>query len=70
MKISDIRNSIKNSISGEVLWDEEILKFYSVDASLYQIIPKIVVIPKTEKDVISVVKFAKKNSENRQQTDS
>jgi FAD/FMN-containing dehydrogenase len=61
MKISEIRNSLQNLILGEVLWDEEILKFYSVDASLYQIIPKVVVIPKTEKDVISVVKFANKN---------
>ena len=43
------------------MWEDEILKFYSVDASLYQIIPKVVVIPKTEKDVISVVKFANKN---------
>lgn len=61
MKILEIRNSLQNLISGDVLWDKEILKFYSVDASLYQIIPKVVVIPKTEKDVISVVKFANKN---------
>ena len=61
MNISEIRNSLQNLISGEVLWDKEILKFYSVDASMYQIFPKVVVIPKTEKDVISVVKFAYKN---------
>lgn len=61
MKILEICNSLKNLISGDILWDKEILKFYSVDASTYQIIPKIVVIPKIEKDVISVVKFANKN---------
>jgi FAD/FMN-containing dehydrogenase len=61
MEISEIRNSLQKLISGDVLWEDEILKFYSVDASLYQIIPKVVVIPKTEKDVISVVKFANKN---------
>ena len=61
MRISEIRNSLQSLISGEVLWDKEILKFYSVDASLYQIIPKVVVVPKTEKDVILVVKFANKN---------
>jgi FAD/FMN-containing dehydrogenase len=61
MKISEIRNCLQKLISGDVLWDNEILKFYSVDASLYQIIPKVVVIPKTEKDVIAVVKFANKN---------
>ncbi|MDH3617515.1 MAG: FAD-binding oxidoreductase [Nitrosopumilus sp.] len=61
MKSSEIRLALKKLISGEVLWDEEILKFYSVDASLYQVIPKVIVIPKTEKDVISIVKFAHKN---------
>ncbi len=61
MKISEIRKSLQNLIAGEVLWDKEILKFYSVDASLYQIIPTLVIIPRTEKDVISVVKFANKN---------
>jgi len=60
MKISKIRETLKEIISGQVLWDEEILRYYSVDASSYQIIPKIVVIPKNESDVISLVKFAKK----------
>jgi FAD/FMN-containing dehydrogenase len=62
MKISEIRRILQKLISGDVLWDEEILKFYSVDASLYQVIPKVIVIPKTEKDVISIVKFANKNN--------
>jgi len=61
MKISQIRNSLKNLVSGEVLWDDETLRYYSVDASLYQIIPKVIVIPKKEKDVIAVVKFASKH---------
>lgn len=61
MKISEIRKSLQNLITGDVWWDDEILKFYSVDASLYQIIPKVVIIPNTEKEVISVVKFANKN---------
>ncbi len=61
MEISKIRNCLQKLNSGDVLWDHEILKFYSVDSSLFQVIPKVVVIPKTEKDVISVVKFANKN---------
>ena len=61
MKVLQIRHSLQKLISGDVLWDDEILKFYSVDASMYQIIPKVVVIPKMEKDVISVIKFANKN---------
>jgi glycolate oxidase len=61
MKVSEIRKTLKDLISGEVLWDKEILNFYSVDASLYQIIPKVVIIPNTEEEVASAVKFAKKN---------
>ena len=60
MRVSKIRNSLQKLISGEVLWEKDILKFYSVDASMYQIIPKVVVIPKTEKDVITTVQFANK----------
>ncbi|QUC65307.1 FAD-binding oxidoreductase [Nitrosopumilus sp. K4] len=60
MKISKIRNGLKKIIKGEVIWEKDILNYYSVDASSYQILPKIVVIPKNESDVISLVKFAKK----------
>ncbi len=61
MKLLEIRHTLQKLISGDVFWDPEILKFYSVDASMYKIIPKVVVMPKTENDVISVVKFANKN---------
>ncbi len=61
MIFSKIRLVLKKSISGDVLWDKEILNSYSVDASFYQVYPKIVVIPNTEKDVITVVKFAYQN---------
>jgi FAD/FMN-containing dehydrogenase len=60
MKIQEIRDLLKNDISGQVLWDKEILNYYSVDASSYRIIPKVVVIPRNEKDVIKVIKIAKK----------
>jgi FAD/FMN-containing dehydrogenase len=61
MKTLEIRKSLRKLISGDVLWDKDILNFYSVDSSLYQVTPKVVVIPATEEDVVSVVKFAKKN---------
>jgi len=60
MKISEIQKSLENIISGDVFWDKDILNYYSVDASSYQVIPKVVVIPRNEKDVINVVKIAKK----------
>ncbi|MBS3925826.1 MAG: FAD-binding oxidoreductase [Nitrosarchaeum sp.] len=60
MKSSELQKSLKNVISGDVFCDKEILNYYSVDASGYQIIPKIIVIPKNEQDVINTVKIAKK----------
>ncbi|MCE9653589.1 MAG: FAD-binding oxidoreductase [Nitrosarchaeum sp.] len=60
MKILALHKSLKNIISGDVFWDKEILNYYSVDASSYQIIPKAVVIAKNEQDVINVIKIAKK----------
>ena len=61
MKILEIRRSLKKIIKGDVLWDDEILNYYSVDSSSFQIKPNVVVIPRTEKEVISVIKFANKN---------
>ena len=61
MKVSIIRAKLKKLILGKVLWDKEILDYYSVDSSSYKIRPKVIVIPKNRRDVISVVKFAKKN---------
>lgn len=51
---------LESKIQGEVSSTREFREFYSVDASSYKIIPKIVVIPKNETDVINAVKIAKK----------
>lgn len=61
MKISKIRFLLKSLIKGEVLWDQDILNYYSVDSSFYQVVPKIVVIPESERDVITTVKIANQN---------
>ena len=55
-----ILKTLQSIIQGEVYTGKEFLEFYSVDASSYQIIPKIVVIPKNEKDVINIIKIARK----------
>ena len=55
-----IITALKSSIQGEVISQKEHRNFYSVDASAYQIIPKIVIIPTNENDVIKIVKLAKK----------
>jgi len=54
-----ILETLQSTIQGDVSSQKEFRKFYSVDASSYQIIPKLVVIPKNEKDVINTVKIAK-----------
>ena len=51
---------LQSSIKGQVLSEDEFRNFYSVDASSYQIFPKIIVIPKNEQDVINSIKIAKK----------
>jgi FAD/FMN-containing dehydrogenases len=55
-----ILKTLESNIQGDVLYKKEFREFYSVDASSYQIIPKIIVIAKNEKDVIQTIKIAKK----------
>ena len=53
-------DTLQQTIQGKILENIEYLKFYSVDASSYQIIPKVVVIPKNEEDIINTIKCARK----------
>jgi FAD/FMN-containing dehydrogenase len=55
-----ILKTLESIIQGKVLSQKEFKRFYSVDASSYQIIPKIIVVAKNEKDVINTVKIARK----------
>ena len=55
-----ILKTLHSVIQGDVFFQKELREFYSVDASSYQIIPKVVVVPKNEKDVINTVRIAKK----------
>jgi len=55
-----ILKTLKSKIQGDVFSSKEFKEFYSVDASSYKIIPNVIVIPKHEKDVINVIKIAKK----------
>lgn len=49
---------LKELISGDVLMDKTTCALYSTDASIYQITPLGVVLPKNKADVKSVVKYA------------
>jgi FAD/FMN-containing dehydrogenase len=54
-----IHKKLLKVIQGEVFSNKAFREFYSVDSSSYKIIPKIIVVPKNEKDVINTIKIAK-----------
>lgn len=51
-------NDLRLNIQGEVLTDDLSLGLYATDASVYQITPIVIVLPKDESDVITAVKIA------------
>ena len=52
--------ALQETVQGEVSDAKHVRDFYSVDASSYRILPKIVITPKNQRDVISIVKIAKR----------
>ncbi len=56
--IIDIASDLKKLVEGEVLDREWQRSMYATDASLYEILPLCIVIPKTEQDVVQTVKYA------------
>jgi FAD/FMN-containing dehydrogenase len=57
---------LKKIIKGEVLEDEQTLENFSHDASLFELKPQAVVIPKDDEDVVSLVKFVEKHKKENQ----
>lgn len=57
-------DELKSIIKGEVALDEDTLTKYSHDASIFEIQPQVVVFPKDDEDVKSLVKFAAKHKLN------
>ncbi|RMW34901.1 MAG: FAD-binding oxidoreductase [Nitrosopumilus sp.] len=62
--MNSIESELKKIIKGKVHSEKEFKKFYSVDASSYQIIPEIIVIPENEDDIIHTIKIANKFKTN------
>lgn len=56
-----LQEELSRAISGEVRFDEVTRRVYSVDASIYEILPLGVVTPKNIAELIAVVKIAKKH---------
>lgn len=51
---------LKKIIEGEVYCDPITREVYSVDASIYEIVPKVVIVPKNNQDILNTIQFAKK----------
>ena len=60
MRVERIGTEIQRIVKCQVVWDNYIRDFYSVDASSYIIRPLVVVFPRTESDVIKILRFASK----------
>lgn len=58
MKRDELARSLKRHLQGEVRFDSTSRRIYATDASIYQIIPLGVVIPKTKDDLVSAVQIA------------
>ena len=61
MRAKRIGQEIQKMISGRVFWDKQSRDLYSVDASSYLIKPLVVVFPKKEDEIITILKYAAKN---------
>lgn len=55
---------LKQVITGDVSVDEDTLKKYSHDASIFEIPPQVVVFPKSDLDVQNLVRFVAKNKKS------
>lgn len=62
MEKSDLQRELEATIRGDVLFDEMSRLLYSTDASLYQINPTAVVLPRDRMDVTQTVRLAAKYS--------
>ena len=52
-----LRDELQRVVSGEVRFDRLSRALYSTDASVYQIVPLGVVIPKTEEDILASLAY-------------
>lgn len=60
-RLSLFRNELERKIQGDLLFDRMSRLLYSTDASLYQIMPLGVVLPRTKEDVVQAVRTASKH---------
>lgn len=62
--LDDILLNLQNQIQGDVATDEDTLKKYSCDTSVFEIKPMAVIFPKNSLDISQIVKFVQDNKLN------
>lgn len=60
----DIGKQIAEQIEGDVLTDDETREFYSHDASLFELRPEVVVLPKSAADIKAIVSYVLANKQS------
>src|SRR5438045_7432676 len=58
MKRDALARALRRHTSGEVRFDDTSRRLYSTDASIYQVVPLGVVIPRTVDDLVAAVQIA------------
>ncbi|SHM35121.1 FAD-binding and (Fe-S)-binding domain-containing protein [Flavobacterium xanthum] len=61
MSISSQLQQLSQSLEGTLLHDELHKTLYATDASAYRILPIAVAVPKSEEDIVKIIRFAAKN---------
>ena len=61
MSISSQLQQLSQSLEGTLLHDELHKTLYATDASAYRIMPIAVAVPKSEEDIVKIIRFAAKN---------
>jgi hypothetical protein len=59
-----LEQELKNTIKGEVCNDRKTLEAHSTDASLFKVMPTLVVYPKGVDDVIATIQIVKRRKES------
>ncbi len=62
LKRKDFEQELRNRVTGDVSFDDITLGIYATDASIYQITPVALVLPRDENDVIAAVETAAMHS--------
>ena len=53
--------ALKKSLQGDLFTDDTMRRLYATDASAYRELPLAVAIPKSEKDIVTLINFAREN---------